>query len=199
VAVFLRRGRIRTRTAAQSSCSEILLATLFGSAPIRPQANSAFNDERRSGLLVLGVPAAHVPKDRTGGDRDLWFSRQAWTQLGDSTELETRSSLVLVMGRLRLCRNRESGHAQIKTSRNGWPKSHPPTNKERRRHLWSPISISGCNRPEPMDWLLLAIVLLVVRSHPPRGQVCCYRRWCAREEMRCGCLGRCRWAPDSHT
>ena len=113
-------------------------------------------------VTVLGVLPPSFRGIENGGDRDLWFSRQAWTQLGDEKELETRGNRwFYVMGRLAPGATEKSASAQIQTIAQRMAELSPATNKERRAAVVSDLHFrmeqAGTN-----GLMLLAVVFLVV-------------------------------------
>jgi putative ABC transport system permease protein len=120
--------------------------------------------QRASDVLVtvLGVLPPTFRGIENGGDRDLWFSRQAWTQLGNVKELETRGNRwFYVMGRLAPGASERSANAQIQTIARRMAEISPATNKERRAAVVSDLHFrmqqAGTN-----GLMLLAVVFLVV-------------------------------------
>ncbi len=88
--------------------------------------------------------------------------RQAWAQLGDTRELETRGNRwFYVMGRLASGATEKSANAQIQTIARRMAELSPATNKERRAAVVSDLHFrmqqAGTN-----GLALLAIVFLVV-------------------------------------
>jgi putative ABC transport system permease protein len=113
-------------------------------------------------VTVMGVLPQSFRDIETGGDRDLWFSRQAWTRLGDLVELETRGNRWFnVMGRLAPGATEKSANTQIETIVRRLADAWPATNKGRRASIVSDLRFrmeqAGTN-----GMALLAIVLLVV-------------------------------------
>ena len=113
-------------------------------------------------VTVMGVLPASFRGIENGGDRDLWFSRQAWTLLGQSEELETRGNRWFrVMGRLAPGATEKSVNTQVETIAQRMAEAFPATNKNRRAALISDfhfrVEQGGTN-----GLALLAIVLLVV-------------------------------------
>jgi predicted permease len=113
-------------------------------------------------VTVMGVLPASFRGIENGGDRDLWFSRQAWARLGDTTELENRASRWFrVMGRLAPGATEKSANTQIETIARRMAEAWPATNKRRRAVVVSDLHFrmeqAGTN-----GLALLAIVLLVV-------------------------------------
>src|SRR5580704_7530600 len=113
-------------------------------------------------VTVLGVLPASFRGIENGGDRDLWFSRQAWTSLGDNSELAMRGNRWFhVMGRLAAGATEKSANAQIETIANRMAQAWPASNKNRRAAVVSDLHFrmeqAGRN-----GVALLAIVLLVV-------------------------------------
>lgn len=111
---------------------------------------------------VLGVLPASFRGTENGGDRDLWFSRQAWAQIGNPVELETRGNRwFYIMGRLAPGATEKSANAQVETIARRMAEAWPATNKNRRAVLMSDLRFrmdqAGTN-----GMALLAIVLLVV-------------------------------------
>jgi predicted permease len=113
-------------------------------------------------VTVMGVLPPSFRGIENGGDRDLWFSRQSWTSLGDIAELENRGNRwFYVMGRLAPGATEQSANTQIETIARRMAEASPATNKNRRATLVSDfhfrVKQSGKN-----GVTLLAIVLLVV-------------------------------------
>lgn len=113
-------------------------------------------------VIVLGVLPASFRGIENGGDRDLWFSRQAWTQIGSPVELETRSSRwFYVMARLAPGATEKSANAQVQTIARRMAETSPATNKNRRAVLMSDLRFR-MDHAGTSGMALLAIVLLVV-------------------------------------
>jgi putative ABC transport system permease protein len=113
-------------------------------------------------VTVMGVLPGSFRGIENGGDRDLWFSRQAWTSLGDMSELENRGNRwFYVMGRLAPCATEKSANAQVETIARRMAEAWPASNKNRRAAVISDLHFrmeqAGTN-----GLALLAIVLLVV-------------------------------------
>jgi predicted permease len=113
-------------------------------------------------VTVLGVLPASFRGIENGGDRDLWFSRQAWTSLGDVSELENRGNRwFYVMGRLAPGATEKSANEQVETIARRMAEAWPASNKNRRAAVVSDLHFrmeqAGTN-----GLALLAIVLLVV-------------------------------------
>ena len=113
-------------------------------------------------VTVMGVLPASFRGIENGGDRDLWFSRQAWTSLGDVSELENRGNRwFYVMGRLAPGATEKSANAQVETMARRMAEAWPASNKNRRAAVISDLHFrmeqAGTN-----GLALLAIVLLVV-------------------------------------
>src|SRR5580693_981971 len=84
-------------------------------------------------VTVIGVLPASFRGIENGGDRDLWFSRQAWSSLGDVQELETRGNRWFhVMGRLAPGASEKSANAQMQAIASRMAEAWPATNKGRR-------------------------------------------------------------------
>jgi putative ABC transport system permease protein len=113
-------------------------------------------------VTVMGVLPTSFRGIENGGDRDLWFSRQAWARLGDTAELENRGNRwFYVMGRLAPGATQKSANTQIETIARRMAEAWPTSNKNRRAALVSDLHFrmeqAGTN-----GLALLAIVLLVV-------------------------------------
>ncbi len=111
---------------------------------------------------VIGVLPRSFREIETGGDKDLWFSRQAWKVIGSVGDLETRGNRWFhVMGRLAPGATEKSTNAQVETIASRMAEAWPATNKGRRASLVSDLHFrmeqAGTN-----GVALLAIVLLVV-------------------------------------
>ncbi|HLK20397.1 MAG TPA: ABC transporter permease, partial [Bryobacteraceae bacterium] len=134
----------------------------FGSDP--NIAGKQIRIQRANDVLVtvLGVLPASFRGIENGGDRDLWFSRQAWAQLGSMEELENpRNRWFSVMGRLAPGASEQSANAQIQTIARRLAEQSPATNKDRRAIVVSDLHFrmqqAGTN-----GLMLLAVVFLVV-------------------------------------
>ncbi|HEV8042606.1 MAG TPA: ABC transporter permease [Bryobacteraceae bacterium] len=113
-------------------------------------------------VTVMGVLPASFRGIENGGDRDLWFSRQAWKVIGQPQELEARGNRwFFVMGRLVPGATEKSANTQIETIARRMADTFPAANKNRRAALISDfhfrVEQGGTN-----GLTLLAIVLLVV-------------------------------------
>lgn len=111
---------------------------------------------------VIGVLPKSFRDIDTGSDRDLWFSRQAWARLGDTSELEARGNRWFqVLGRLGPGATEKSANAQVETIASRMAAAWPATNKARRASVISDLHFrmqqAGGN-----GLVLIAIVLLVV-------------------------------------
>jgi predicted permease len=113
-------------------------------------------------VTVLGILPASFRGIENGGDRDLWFSRQAWTQIGSREELETRSSRwFYIMARLAPGASEKSANAQVQGIARRMVETWPATNKNRRAVLMSDLRFR-MDQAGTSGMALLAIVLLVV-------------------------------------
>jgi predicted permease len=113
-------------------------------------------------VTVIGVLPPSFRGIENGGDRDLWFSRQSWTSLGDMSELENSGNRwFYVMGRLAPGATEKSANAQVETIARRMAEAWPASNKNRRASVVSDLHFrmeqAGTNGSA-----LLAIVLLVV-------------------------------------
>src|SRR5262249_9632370 len=91
-------------------------------------------------VTVLGVLPASFRGIENGGDRDLWFSRQAWAQIGSPVELENRGNRwFYVMGRLAAGATEKSANAQMETIARRMEESYPATNKNHRVTLMADL------------------------------------------------------------
>ncbi|HEV2689663.1 MAG TPA: ABC transporter permease, partial [Bryobacteraceae bacterium] len=111
---------------------------------------------------VIGVLPKSFRGIETGSDRDMWFSRQAWSRIGQPVELETRRSRwFYVVGRLAPGATEQSANAQVETIASRMAEAYPAANKGRRATVVSDLRFrmeqAGTN-----GVALLAIVLLVV-------------------------------------
>jgi len=111
---------------------------------------------------VIGVLPKTFRGIETGGDRELWFPRQSWAQLGDIKELESRANRWFrVIGRLANGASARSANAQMQAIAQRMQQTWPATNFGRRLSavpdLQHRLERAGTN-----GVALLAIVLLVV-------------------------------------
>ncbi len=111
---------------------------------------------------VIGVLPRTFRAEETAGDRDLWFSRQAWARLGNVRELEIRGNRWFrIMGRLAPGATEQSANAQVEAIATRMAEAWPATNKGRRAAVVSDFHYrmkeAGAN-----GLALLVIVLLVV-------------------------------------
>src|ERR1035438_9474861 len=113
-------------------------------------------------VTVMGVLPASFRGIENGGDRDLWFSRQAWNVIGQPEELETRGNRwFFVMGRMAPGATEKSANTQIETIARRMADAFPATNKNRRAALISDFHFR-MKQGGKNGVTLLAIVLLVV-------------------------------------
>jgi predicted permease len=113
-------------------------------------------------FTVIGVLPASFRNIETGSDRDLWFSRQAWSRIGDPVELETRGNRWFnVMGRLAPGSTEQSANAQGAAISTRMAEAWPATNKNRRVAVVSDLRYR-MEQAGTSGMALLAIVLLVV-------------------------------------
>ncbi len=113
-------------------------------------------------VTVIGVLPTSFRSLAAAGDRDLWFSRQTWSQLGSVSELETRSSRWFrVVGRLAPGATERSANAQVETIASRMAEAWPAANRGRRASVVADfryrMELAGTN-----GLALLAIVFLVV-------------------------------------
>jgi len=111
---------------------------------------------------VIGVLPTTFRGIENGGDRDLWFSLQSWSQIGQPVELVTRSSRwFYVMGRFAPGATEKSANAQLDTIASRMAADFPASNKGRRAAAVSDLRFrmqqAGTN-----GVALLAIVLVVL-------------------------------------
>lgn len=134
----------------------------FGSDPNIAGKQIRIQRENDVLVTVLGVLPASFREVDNASDRDLWFSRRAWAQLGNMEELENPSNRWFhVMGRLAPGATEKSANAQIQTIARRLGEQSPATNKDRRAVVVSDLHFrmqqAGTN-----GLMLLAIVFLVV-------------------------------------
>jgi predicted permease len=111
---------------------------------------------------VIGVLPASFRGIERQGDRDLWFPRQSWTQLGDSRELETRGSRwFYVVGRLAPGTTAQTANAQIQTIARRIAEESPATNRGRRASVVTDFD-HRMKEAGNTGLALISIVLLVV-------------------------------------
>jgi len=113
-------------------------------------------------VTVIGVLPSSFRSIDAGSDRDFWFSRQWWAQLGDPGELERRGNRwFYVIGRLSSGASEQSATVQVQAIASRMAESSPDTNRGRRAVAVSDLHYrmeqAGAN-----GLALLGIVLLVV-------------------------------------
>lgn len=111
---------------------------------------------------VIGVLPPSFREIETGSDRDLWFSRPSWTQIGVPADLEARGSRwFMVLGRLTPGASAQQANEQIRTIAARMADAYPASNKNRRASVVPDVRYrleqAGTN-----GLALLAIVMLVV-------------------------------------
>ncbi|HLJ46125.1 MAG TPA: ABC transporter permease [Bryobacteraceae bacterium] len=117
---------------------------------------------RELSVTVVGVLPASFREIDNGSDRDMWFPRQTWAQLGDVTELERRSGRWFhVLGRLAPGSNVKTANAQIEALAHHMAEAYPDTNRGRRASVVGDLSYR-IEQAGGVGEGLLAIVLLVV-------------------------------------
>jgi predicted permease len=111
---------------------------------------------------VIGVLPASFREIERRGDRDLWFPRQSWTQLGDVGELENRGGRWFrVVGRLAPGVSPRAANAQVQTIAQRMAKESPATNRGRRAAAIADFDYR-MKAAGKAGLALLSIVLLVV-------------------------------------
>ena len=111
---------------------------------------------------VIGVLPASFREIERRGDRDLWFPRQSWTQLGDVGELENRGGRWFrVVGRLAPGVSPRAANAQVQTIAQRMAKESPATNRGRRAAVIADFDYR-MKAAGKAGLALLSIVLLVV-------------------------------------
>jgi predicted permease len=113
-------------------------------------------------VTVIGVLPSSFREIDAGNDRDLWFPRQSWSQLGNADELEARGGRWFrLVGRLAPGASVREANAQIDTVTRRLEEAWPRTNRGRRARCVSDLSYRF-EQAGTGGLALLGIVILVV-------------------------------------
>src|SRR5260370_15937920 len=111
---------------------------------------------------VIGVLPPNFRSINRGGDRDLWFPKQSWAQIGEVAELQNRGSRWFrVVARLAPGVSAQAANAHVQTIARRMADEAPATNRGRRASVVTDFS-HRVKEAVNTGLALLSIVLLLV-------------------------------------